>query len=217
MLKKLKIACLIIISFVFILIATVFVINFWVEKDSESYLFNDLETIPKNEVGLVLGTSKYLKNGNKNLFFFHRIDAASALYKAGKIKFIIVSGDNSNKNYNEPEDMRNELILRGVSPEDIYLDYAGLRTLDSVVRSKEIFGQTKVTIISQKFHNERAVFIAHNKNIEAIGFNAKEVSVYYGFKTKLREKFARIKVFIDLFLINKSPKYLGEKVHIGRN
>lgn len=215
MLKKFKIACLVIVSLVFIFISTVFVLNFLVEKDTEAYLFNNVENIPKNEVGLVLGTSRFLKNGNKNLFFFHRIEAASALYKAGKVKFIIVSGDNSNNNYNEPEDMRNELLLRGVSPEDIYLDYAGLRTLDSVVRCKEIFGQTKITIVSQKFHNERAVFIAHNKNIEAIGFNADEVN--YGFKTKLREKFARIKVFIDLFLINKSPKYLGDKITIGRN
>jgi SanA protein len=109
-------------------------------------------------VGLVLGTSQYLKNGYLNWYFKYRIEATVELYKKGKIDFILVSGDNSHKNYDEPTAFKNELIKRGIPADQIYLDYAGFRTLDSVVRAKEIFGQTSITIISQKFHNERAIY-----------------------------------------------------------
>ena len=105
-----------------------------------------------------------------------------------KIEFIVISGDNSKKDYNEPLDMKNELIKAGIPPEKIYLDYAGFRTYDSVIRLDKIFGQKKFTVISQDFHNRRAIYIARHLNLQAIGFNAKDVDVYNGFKTKLREK-----------------------------
>ena len=108
-------------------------------------------------MGLLLGTGKFLKNGCKNLYFFNRIDATEQLYKSGKIQYILISGDNSTKNYSEPEDMQAELIKRGIPADKIVLDFAGFRTLDSVVRAKEIFGQNSFIIISQKFHNERAM------------------------------------------------------------
>ena len=130
-----------------------------------------------------------------------------------KIKYIIVSGDNSTKEYNEPFNMQKDLIEKGVNSEDIFLDYAGFRTLDSVIRSKEIFGQKNITIISQKFHNERAIFIAKSKDIQAVGFNAKDVSLKYGLKTRLREYLARVKMVMDIAL-NKQPKFLGEKIII---
>ena len=101
-----------------------------------------------------------LKNGNNNLYFDYRILAAVELYKAGKIKYILISGDNRKKDYNEPEEMKKALIQKGVPAKFIYLDYAGFRTLDSVVRAKEVFGQNQLTIISQRFHNERAIYLA---------------------------------------------------------
>jgi SanA protein len=169
--------------------------------------------IPYNKVGLLLGTSKYLKNGNENLYYKYRIEAAAKLYKTHKINCIVVSGDNSRKNYDEPTQMKNDLIALGIPAEKIFLDYAGFRTLDSVIRMKEIFGQSNFTIISQKFHNERAVFISQKYGLNAVGFNAQAVSKYYGFKTNLREKLARVKVFTDLFF-GKQPKFLGEKIEI---
>ena len=187
--------------------------NHTIEYATDDYVTSSINKLPNEKVGLVLGTSKSLKNGNKNPYFFYRIEAAEELFKSGKIDYIIVSGDNSSQYYNEPEDMQNELVARGIPKTKIFLDFAGLRTLDSVVRAKEIFGQTSYLIISQRFHNERAVFLAQKKGIEAYGYNAKDVNKKAGFKTNLREYFARVKVFWDLFF-GVDPKFSGSKVVI---
>jgi SanA protein len=184
-----------------------------IKSVSKNYLYSDLTKIPYNKVGLVLGTAKFLQNGQVNLYYQYRIAAAVALYQAGKISYIVVSGDNSRKTYDEPTQMKADLVLGGVPEEVIFLDYAGFRTWDSLVRIKEIFSQDHFTIISQRFHNERAVYLAHRYGLNAVAFNAKDVSKYYGFKTNFREKFARIKVFVDL-LTNKKPRFLGEKIEI---
>lgn len=206
----------IILTFLILAVLGIF-FTFWanrtIEYVTDDYVTSNAEKLPSEKVGLVLGTSKTLKNGNENPYFFYRIDAAEELFKAGKIEYIIVSGDNSNKYYNEPEDMRNELMARGIPKTKIFLDFAGLRTLDSVVRAKEIFGQQSFIIISQRFHNERAVYLAQKKGIEAYGFNAKDVNKTAGFKTNLREYFARVKVFYDL-LFGVDPKFGGSKVII---
>ena len=206
----------IIITFL-ILIVLGILLTFWanhtIEYATDDYVTSSINKLPKEKVGLVLGTSKSLKNGNKNPYFFYRIEAAEELFKSGKIDYIIVSGDNSSQYYNEPEDMQNELVARGIPKTKIFLDFAGLRTLDSVVRAKEIFGQNSYLIISQRFHNERAVFLAQKKGIEAYGYNAKDVNKKAGFKTNLREYFARVKVFWDLFF-GVEPKFSGSKVVI---
>jgi SanA protein len=191
----------------------IFWANAKIENDTEDFITSDISKLPGEKVGLLLGTSKILADGRKNLYFYYRIEAASQLYKSGKIKNIIVSGDNSRKHYNEPEDMKNELIKSGVPADHIYEDFAGFRTLDSVVRAKEIFGQNSYIIISQQFHNERAVFLARRIGIEAYGYNAKDVNKYAGFKTNLREKVARAKVFWD-FLFGVEPKFGGDKIEI---
>lgn len=187
--------------------------NFEIESKTQNFVTDDIEKLPNQKVGVLLGTSKTLPSGYKNYYFYYRIDAAEKLYKSGKIEYIIVSGDNSRKDYNEPEDMKNELINRGIPADKIYEDFAGFRTLDSVVRAKEIFGQNSYIIISQKFHNERAVYLAQKNGIEAFGFNAKDVNKYAGIKTKIREYLARTKVFVDFF-IGKEPKFGGEKIEI---
>jgi SanA protein len=122
--------------------------------------YADLASIPKRDVGLVLGCSRFLPDGRRNRFFDNRIRAASDLYRAGKIDYLVVSGDNHIRGYDEPTDMKESLIEAGVPPERIYCDYAGFRTMDSIVRARKIFGQTAITVISQEFHNQRAIFIA---------------------------------------------------------
>lgn len=184
-----------------------------VEKTAKGKVFNSTENIPYNRVGLLLGTAKVLSNGRINLYYKYRIDAAIRLFEAGKVDYILVSGDNSTKEYDEPTTIKNDLIKKGVPANKIYLDYAGFRTFDSVIRSKEIFGQESITVISQQFHNERAVFIASQKEISAIGYNAKSVEVNYGFKVQLRERFARVKMILDL-VFGIEPKFLGEKIEI---
>ncbi len=194
-------------------VLAIWIANKVIESSTNKLVFTDLQKIPHNKVGLLLGTSKTLKSGYPNLYFSYRITAAVELFKANKIDVIVISGDNSRKNYNEPLDMKEELMKQGVPENKIYLDYAGFRTYDSVIRIDKIFGQKEFTIISQEFHNRRAIYIARHCNLNTIGFNAKDVNQYYGFKTMLREKFARVKVFID-FLFHKEPKFLGEKVEI---
>lgn len=185
-----------------------------IKKHSAAKLYTEITEIPRNNVGLLLGTSPKLKNGKNNLYFDYRILTTVNLYNAGKINYILISGDNRKRGYNEPEEMKNALLQKGIPENVVYLDYAGFRTLDSVVRAKEIFGQSRFTIISQRFHNERAIYLANSYGIDAIGFNAKDVDVYNGMKTQIRELLARVKMFLDL-AINKQPHFLGDKVIIG--
>lgn len=180
---------------------------------SKDKTFDDPALIPKNKVGIVLGTSKYQKGGTINFYYQYRIDAVTELFHSGKIDFILISGDNKHQSYNEPQTIKKDLVKKGIPENKIYLDYAGFRTLDSMVRAKEIFGQESITVVSQQFHNERAVYIAEKRGVKAIGYNAKDVNLRTGYKVKLREYFARVKVFSDL-LFSKQPHFLGEQIEI---
>jgi len=191
----------------------IFISNQIVEYTANEKLYNSTENIPYNRVGLLLGTIKTLKNGKSNLYYKYRINATVALYEAGKISRVLVSGDNGNKNYDEPTDMKNDLIANGIPAEHIVLDYAGFRTLDSIVRCRDVFGQDSVTIISQAFHNKRALFIAKYSGIDAIGYNANTVATRYSIRIQLREYLARVKMIVDI-AFGKKPKFLGEKITI---
>ncbi|WP_299766744.1 ElyC/SanA/YdcF family protein [uncultured Dokdonia sp.] len=207
--KKIKALILLIVITLLVIVIS----NYSIESYASDKTFSEVSEIQKNKVGLVLGTSKLLQNGHVNLYFTYRVEATVALYKEGKIEFVLVSGDNSTKAYDEPTDFKEELIKRGIPEDRIFLDYAGFRTLDSVIRAKEIFGQDNITIISQEFHNERAVYLAGKNDINAVGFNAQDVSRRYGLKVQLREYLARTKVFLDI-LFGVEPKFLGEKIEI---
>tara|TARA_R110001606_G_scaffold78737_4_gene182007 strand:+ start:94 stop:729 length:636 start_codon:yes stop_codon:yes gene_type:complete len=196
-----------------VLLLVILACNFIISSTTEDKTYSDINTIPPNRVGLVLGTSNRISNGSSNPYYTYRIDATVALYKAGKIKFILVSGDNGSIYYNEPNTIKKDLIKAGIPEEVIFLDYAGFRTLDSMVRAKFIFGLDNVTVISQKFHNERAIYIAHQKGLKAIGFNAQDLPTSQGFKVHLREYLARVKVFIDMIL-NTQPKFYGATIEI---
>ena len=189
------------------------VANWIVIEQTQNQLTSDVARLPKTKCGLLLGTSKMIKGHRLNGFFINRINAAVTLYQSGKIECLIVSGDNRTKSYNEPREMRRDLVKYGIPESAIYLDFAGFRTLDSVVRAKEIFGQDRIIIISQKQHNERAVFIANHFGIKAVGYNAAEPE-YSAPKTRMREYFARVKVFIDIATSQK-PYFLGEKIPVN--
>lgn len=203
-------------AFLFILITFCFILflcSAAIENATKGKTYGHIDEIPWNKVGLVLGTSHRLVGGRSNPYYTNRVDAAIALFKAGKIDYILVSGDNGSRYYNEPIIFKRDLIKGGVPEERIFLDYAGFRTLDSMVRAKVVFGLDKVTIISQKFHNDRAIYLAGKKGLNAIGFNAGDISMKNGLKVRVREYFARVKVFIDLAL-NTQPKFYGEKIEI---
>lgn len=188
--------------------------NWAIRSNAEGKVFDQVSQCPKVKTALVLGTSRTNKRGNENLYFSYRIKAAVELYRAGKVRFILVSGDNSIKTYDEPTDMKNALVAAGIPANRIYLDYAGFRTLDSMERALKVFGQKEVIVVSQRFHNERAIYLGEHFGMTVYGYNAKDVAKMGGFKTKVRERFARMKVFWDI-LFGVDSKFLGEKVDIS--
>lgn len=182
----------------------------WISWVTKGNIYRDPDLLPKNHVWLLLGTTPSV-NGMNNIFFTTRIEAAKTLFERGKIEHILVSWDNSTKAYNEPEAMRKALLKAWIPESAITLDYAWFRTLDSVVRAKEIFGQwSGFTIISQPFHVERALFIARANHIEAVGYWAANVSLSIGISTYIREIGARWRAIIDS-LLGTDPVILGEK------
>ncbi len=200
---------------ILLLAITVVGCYWWIEFQTKNRLYSDINSTPIKNVALLLGTSKHLRQGYINRYFQYRIDAAVQLYRAGKIKHIIASGDNRTKYYNEPLEMKKSLIAQGIPQKAITLDYAGFRTLDSIVRCKEIFLQDDIVILSQGFHNKRALFISDFYAIKAIGFNAKDVPFHHDLKTPLREYLARFKAVLDLYLLRTQPKFLGEEIKIS--
>jgi len=193
------------------LVLLVFGANIWVIKSTEDKVFSDYNQLPANEVGLVLGTSSKLTDGSPNPFFETRIKTAAVLYKEKKVTHFILSGDNRTRYYNEPMEMKKALVKLGVPDSAITLDYAGLRTLDSVVRSKEIFGQNHLTIITQPFHCYRAIFISNYYEIDAVAVVFAEPSQEGAFNVYFREYFARAKAILDLYVLKTVPRHLGDK------
>ena len=188
-------------------LALMLICNQIVVNNAESKAFSDIDSIKYNKVGLLLGTtpqSRFTKN--TNYFFVYRIDAAERLYKAGKIEQILISGDeNSLDGVNEPECMKESLVERGVPASAIILDGKGYRTICSVINANKVYGLKNFTIISQKFHNERAIYQAEHLgldigNIQA--YNAKDPKSRRAYITTIREYFARVKLFIDLLTMD---------------
>lgn len=208
-----KIMCIILVLLTLVVIALLGS-YYYVEWCGRGNTYAYAKNVPENRVGLVLGTSpvsSFTKRSNP--YYYFRIDAAVRLYKAGKIKRILVSGDNRYKSYNEPDMMKADLVKAGIPAGHIYCDYAGFRTLDSVVRAKKVFGLTSFTVISQEFHNNRALALARWQGIDAIGYNAKDVNKKRGLYVQAREVLARTKMILDM-LINKQPHFLGEMIEI---
>jgi SanA protein len=197
------------------LLLLMLVINFWIVISTSDQIYDDVSLISHQKVGLVLGTSRYASKGVKNEFFEERIDAASRLFKIGKISHILVSGDNRSVYYNEPRDMLNALKERGIPEEVITLDYAGLRTLDSVVRCHQVFGQSQFIIVSQQFHLYRALFIANHYGLKATGYLSSESGSKFTFKISLREFIARPLALFDLYIWNRQPKFSQDYAPIG--
>jgi vancomycin permeability regulator SanA len=183
---------------------------------SAGRLYADLQSVPARKVGLVLGTSRRIANGGANQYFVNRVDSAAALYWAGKVRYLLVSGDNRHANYDEPAQMRAALLARGVAPAAIYCDYAGITTLDSVIRAREVFGlNTDLMIISQGFHNQRALYLARHQGIDAIAFNAPDVSSYNGARTLARERAARLRAWWDVHVGDRQARHLGAMIPVG--
>ena len=200
------------ITFLLFLIMVILSLDYWISYKTAPYIYHDENKLPYRTIGVVLGTSKYVKGGGINGFYRNRIDGAIDLYWQGKVDYLLLSGDNAQLNYNEPIMMQKDLIKAGIPKDSIVLDYAGFRTFDSVVRANKVFNANEFTIITQEFHCERAIFIALAQGIQAQCF---AVPAPESMKlVRIREMFARVSAFIDLYILNKEPKYLGPTIPI---
>ncbi|MFZ6002247.1 MAG: SanA/YdcF family protein [Bacteroidota bacterium] len=194
-----------------IFVVAMILANGWIIGSTRDRVYATVGDVPANKVALVLGTSNKLLNGSPNPYFESRIKTAAQLYHDGKTSHFILSGDNRTRYYNEPLEMKKALTKMGVPDSIITLDYAGLRTLDTIVRCKEIFGQEEITIITQSFHCYRALFISQYYGMDAIALRADEPGEVKGSHVPLREYFARAKAILDLYVLKTEPRHLGEK------
>lgn len=186
--------------------------NLICQNVAKDKIFRSVESVPLSDVGLVLGTGKLTRSGNPNLHFNQRIEAAANLYLAGKVRFLLVSGDNHIVGYDEPTDMRDAMVAAGVPTEKIICDYAGFRTLDSVVRAKIVFGLSRLTIVTEEFHCPRAIWIAKRHGLDAVAFAAPDVqSRRWTWRVKAREQLARVACALDLYVLHRGPKFSGPK------
>lgn len=180
-------------------------------QQTSAFIYTDLRKLPSKKTALLLGTAKSIAKDKKNYFYIYRVRAAVALFKAGKVKTILVSGDNGSQHSNETAAMKKDLIDAGIPSRHIIVDNAGFRTFDSITRAKEVFKAEDYIIVSQKFHLERALFIARKKKQKAIGFAAKDIQgTKAAYKMKLREYLARTKAFLDIYLLN--PRLSSQSV-----
>ena len=182
-----------------------------VVNNAKGKAFSDIENLAHSDYGLLLGTTPKARITKvTNYFFIYRIDAAEQLYKAGKIEKILISGDeNSLDGVNEPQCMRDSLVARGIPTNDIIMDGKGYRTINSVINANKIYGLKRFTIISQKFHNERAIYqVEHlGLNVENVqAYNAKNPNSKRALITYAREYLARVKMFWDLFTLKTSEQ-----------
>ncbi len=180
----------------------------WIRMDSRHAVYQTPDFIPASRVGLVLGCGP-------NIYFHYRIDAAVKLFEAGKIEYILVSGDNGTVYYDETGAMKKALIQHGIPAERIVCDFAGFSTIDSMIRAQEVFELETLTVISQEFHVRRAVFIGRRKKMNVIGFCAQDVEKSFAAPTLVREQFARVKTILDLYILRRRPRFLGEPIPIG--
>jgi SanA protein len=189
-------------------VAAVVLSDLAVTLSARKAVADDIATVEPMPVALLLGTAR-THQGRPNQFYRGRIEAAAALFHSGKERGILVSGDNSTRYYNEPIAMRKDLIALGVPAEFITLDYAGFRTLDSMIRAKRVFGLDHFIVVSQRFHAERAVFLARHHGIDARGLAAADPDPSWVMRVRAREVLARVAAMLDL-VTGRGPKFLGD-------
>ena len=183
-----------------------------ITRNASARLYYLADETPECQVALVLGTSKYAE-GRVNRYYRTRIEAAAELFHAGRVRAILVSGDASTKYYDETTTMQRDLIELGVPEDYILLDYAGVRTLDSVFRAKQVFGLDRVTVVSQQFHCERALYLADGVGLAATGFCAEDTPHSSSLLMRGRETLARLMAFADLNILDTQPRSMepGER------
>lgn len=197
---------------ILLVMATALGLDRWISWRTAPFIYEDVASLPHRQVGVVLGTAKYYRTGVINQYYLYRIQGALNAYNSGKVNYLLLSGDNALQSYNEPMTMRRDLIKAGVDPSDIVLDYAGFRTLDSIVRTRKVFDTNDFIIITQRFHCERALYIAQHLGIQAQCYAVP--SPKNMLSVRFREVGARLGALADLYLMKREPRFLGPLVPI---
>ena len=197
---------------IILMLAVAIGLDQWISLRTQPYIYDEVQTLPHRQVGVVLGTAKYYRTGVINQYYLYRIQGAINAYNSGKVKYLLLSGDNAQQSYNEPSTMRRDLIAAGIPASDIVLDYAGFRTLDSIVRTRKVFDTNDFIIITQRFHCERALFIALHMGIQAQCFAVPSPKDMLSVRS--REIFARLGALTDLYLLKREPRFLGPLIPI---
>jgi SanA protein len=199
---------------VVIVLIIVFLSHSLVRGAAEGRVYTEISAVPRTSAGLVLGTSRYSRSGTPNRFFIARMDAAAQLLEEGRVAILVVSGDNSHRSYNEPAAMMEALEEREVPLNRIVPDYAGFRTLDSVIRMDRVFQQNRFVVVSQRFHVERAIFIATANGIDAYGYAADDATGMAQLSVRVREYAARVQAVLDVYVFGTEPRFIGPVVPI---
>ncbi len=209
MLKRLIYGLIIIMT---LMVLTALGLDRWMSWKTAPFIYENLKSLPHRQVGVVLGTAKYYRGGGINQYYLYRMQGALNAYNSGKVNYLLLSGDNALHSYNEPMTMRKDLIAAGVDPADIVLDYAGFRTLDSIVRTRKVFDTNDFIIITQRFHCERALFIALHMGIQAQCYAVP--SPKNMLNIRVREVGARLGALADLYVMKREPHFLGPLIPI---
>ncbi|MES4612182.1 MAG: outer membrane permeability protein SanA [Ewingella sp.] len=200
------------ISIIVLMLVVAIGLDRWISWKTKDYVYDEVQELPHRQVGVVLGTAKYYRTGVPNQYYLYRIQGAINAYNSGKVKYLLLSGDNAQQSYNEPMTMRRDLMAAGIPASDIVLDYAGFRTLDSIVRTRKVFDTNDFLIITQRFHCERALYIALHMGIQAQCFavpSPKDIMT-----VRVREIFARLGALTDLYILKREPRFLGPLIPI---
>ena len=188
-------------------------INIYITSYANEYIYRNIENTLEKSAWLVLGAS-VLSSGRPSGILQDRLDSAFELYEAGKIENVLVSGDNSREEYNESDAMGDYLVMRGIPEENIYRDYAGFDTYDSMYRARDIFWVEDMMIFTQEYHLSRSVYIARRLGIDAV-WSVSDKHIYRGMsRYKTREVLSRVKAFFDVEILQSKPRFLGERIEI---
>jgi len=203
-----------VIALVVLVVGSMVAAWWWLDSEAEPHATARVDAVQSAEVGLVLGAAPFLDDGRPNRFFEYRLDAAADLFRAGKVKYLLASGDSIDPGYDETTAMKLGLVKRGVPAEAIYRDTAGVRTLDSVLRARDLYGQKRLVIVSQDFHVRRAVWLAREHGIEAFGLDAQGISQFEHPDTWARQFPSALKAVLDVWT-GSVARYRGKLVRIG--
>jgi SanA protein len=200
--QKLIILCLMIMF-------SVIAINVWIFQSAKSYVFTNPDDLPVNDIGLVLAARVRIRGGRISPYFVGRNEAAAKLYHAGKVKKLLLSGESRANGYNEPAEMKASLLKLGVPESAMTLDSSCKRTLDSIVRAREVFGLNRLTIITDDFHTSRALFLSRYYGIDAVAFSSARIPLETSMGNRAREWLARVKAVLDVYILHTRPEASG--------